>query len=145
MIRLEQITEKTFFKVIDLKVKKEQESFVAENIMSLAQAWLYYDKARPFAIVNDDVVVGFLMLEWDVESKTASLWRFMIGENHQKKGFGTAALKEAIKLVRESNLFTKMALSVVKDNLDTLRYYQSFGFLETGEIVDDEIVMAMDL
>jgi diamine N-acetyltransferase len=145
MIHLEEITEKNFRKVINLKVAPGQEKFVAANLYSIAQAWLYYGEARPMVIMNDDEPVGFLMIDWDVEERTAGIWRFMIAAEHQRKGFGRAALLTALDMIKEANQFDLVHLSYVPGNTAARDLYYSVGFRESGEIDDDEIIMILPL
>jgi len=141
MVHLEKITEKNFYKVINMKLAQGQEKFVASNIMSLAQAYLYYDFARPFVIMNDDKEIGFIMLDWDEEERTVGIWRFMIDKDYQKKGFGKEAMKAMIKYIKDTDKFDLIHLSYVPTNSVVRNLYYSLGFRETGEVDGDEIVM----
>ncbi len=145
MVRLEKVSEKTFFPVVRMKVSPEQDKFVASNLMSLAQAWLNYDCAKPFAILNDDIVVGFLMLDWDEEERTVGIWRMMIGPDYQGKGYGRSALTEALEMIRETGKFDMVHLDYVPGNTVARELYYSLGFRENGEKEDDEIVMTLPL
>lgn len=145
MIQLKLVTESTFKKVVDMKLPPEQNCFVAPNVVSLAQAWLYYENARPYAICNDDNVVGFIMLDWDEGERTVGIWRFMIAPEHQHKGYGRKALEAAIKLAREAGNIDLMHLSFVPSNKLAHDLYYSIGFRENGEIDDGEIVMTLPL
>lgn len=42
MVTLELVNERTFSKVVDMKLPEEQNRYVAPNVVSLAQAWLAY-------------------------------------------------------------------------------------------------------
>lgn len=145
MIQLKPVTEHTFKKIVDMKLPPEQACFVAPNVVSLAQAWLYYDIARPYAICKDDDVVGFIMLDWDEGERTAGIWRFMIEPEHQHKGYGREALEIAIKLAREAGTIDLMHLDYVPGNTVARDLYYSLGFRENGEMDDDEIVMTLPL
>ena len=144
MMHLEKVSEETFRDVIHLKVAKGQENYVAENVYSLAQAWLY-DEARPFAVLDDDTVVGFMMLDWDEDERTVGIWRFMIGEAYQRKGYGREALRIVIEMVKESGHFDLIHLDYVEENHVARELYASFGFRENGEIEDGEIVMTLPI
>ena len=61
-LELRVITEENLDDVLDLKVKQDQEQFVASNLVSLAQAYAY-KAAWPRAIYLQDKTVGFVMLE----------------------------------------------------------------------------------
>ena len=145
MIRLEPVTERTFGRILDMKLSAEQNRFVAPNVVSMAQAWLYYAEARPFAVCDVEDVVGFLMLDWDEGERNAGVWRFMIAPEHQRKGYGRAALQAAIDLVRGAGCFDLMNLDFVPGNTVARELYASLGFRENGEVEDGEIVMVLPL
>ena len=142
MIRLDQINEKNFRTVINMKLPEEPR-FVAPNVVSLAQAWLYHDHARPFAICDDETVVGFLMLYWNEEKGEAGLWRLRIAPEYQGKGYGTQAVQLAVNMVRESHLFSAMHVDYVPGNDNARHIYAKLGFAETGEINEGEIEMKL--
>ncbi len=145
MIRLEKVNERTFKKVIDMKLPAEQNKFVAPNVVSLAQAWLYYQAARPLAICNDDEVVGFVMLDWDENERTVGIWRFMIASESQNKGYGKKAMEAVIELIRNENKFDLIHLDYVPGNTVAHDLYYSLGFRENGDMENDEIIMTLPL
>ncbi len=145
MIRLEPVTNRTFRKIVDMKLPPEQSKFVAPNVVSLAQAWLYRDEARPFAVCDGDEPVGFMMLDWDEGERTVGIWRFMIAFEHQRKGYGRSAMQAAVQLVRESGKFDLMHLDFVPGNEGARSLYYAMGFRENGDIEDGEIVMTLPL
>ena len=89
----------------------------------------------PRVICFNDEVVGFLMycVEIDPPDKTLFwLFRFMIGKDHQAKGYGTTALQMAI-----DEIFTKGAKCIrtmyKSSNYVAGKLYKKMGFIETGE------------
>ena len=68
MIQLRKIDHDNFHAVLKLKLDSAQENWVASNIYSLAEAYVDHtnnDKPpMPFAIYNDDEVIGFAMMEY---------------------------------------------------------------------------------
>ena len=101
MIHLEKITYKNALDVCELSIFEEQYAFVADNEESLVEAYLAVTSeasyAYPFAIFDDDTLVGFLMLGYNeaaLEGPDApaalrnnySLWRLMIDKRYQRKG-----------------------------------------------------------
>ena len=145
MITLKKVDENSFRKVVGMKLNEEQSKYVATNVYSIAQAWLYPEGARPFAIYNDDEVIGFMMLDWDEKAREAGIWRFMIAEEHQNKGYGRKAMEYSINMIKESNKFDYVSLSYVPGNDAGEHLYESLGFKKTGEIEDGEIVMKLEL
>lgn len=67
MIHLEKLTYENFDDVFDLEIKKEQYPFVADNCYSVAEAYVTLingGKVFPFAVYNDDTLVGFIQLAY---------------------------------------------------------------------------------
>ncbi|MBR5995793.1 MAG: GNAT family N-acetyltransferase [Eubacteriaceae bacterium] len=146
-IKLEPINEDNRDAVLALSVRGDQ-PFVAPNDVSLRQA----DEAnaekpgvaRPFAIYADEKLVGFCMFAFDPEEEDEDdrywLWRFMIDQNEQGKGYGQAALQEIIKYFRENGA-DRLFLSTEPENEVGLHIYRKAGFRDTGIIDEDEAVL----
>jgi diamine N-acetyltransferase len=149
MIKLKEINEDNFSACIKLNVAENQKSFVASNVYSLAQAWLYPENARPFSIYDDEIMVGFLMLDidfhWYGEKNVCYLWRLMIDENYQGKGYGKKALQLAIEYIKKNVKPDKIKTSFVPGNEAAEKLYISTGFKANGEKDGDEIVLVIDL
>lgn len=143
MITLEPVSERTFDKIIAMELPPEQRAFVAPNVKSLAQAWLYSSEARPYAICSDGEPVGFIMFDWEDDEHIAGIWRFMIAPEYQRRGYGREALRLAVELARTSGTIDVMALSYLPGNEYARNMYYSVGFRETGEIDDGEIMMRL--
>ena len=113
MISFRAITEDNFDAIIRMK-RPDDEHFVASNAYSLAQAWLYRDAGDvyPFAIYDGDKPVGFMMLDEDLDEKCLIIWRIMFPVENQFKGYGTAAIREIIRLAKESDKFNCYIMSV---------------------------------
>ena len=137
MIRFCAINEDNFDAIIRMK-RPDDEHFVAPNAYSLAQAWLYRDAGdvHPFAIYDDDAPVGFMMLDEDAEDAGAErcliIWRIMFPPENQCKGYGTAAIRELIRLARESGKYDYLLLGCAPDNHIAEHVYRKLGFQPTG-------------
>ena len=81
-----------FKAVLDLKISEadERARFVSPNVRSLADAWLYRENGDvfPMAIYWNELVVGFLLLEIDKDEAEYFIWRIMIGQQYQGRGYG---------------------------------------------------------
>ncbi len=140
-ISLREITPQNFRECINLKVGDGQEKFVATNLMSIAQAKIY-PTANPFAIYDNDEMVGFVMYGFDTDDERFYLVRLMIDEKHQGKGYGKAATLEVIERMKQIEDCCEIFLSFVPENTGAEQLYKSVGFERTGEISDDgEVVM----
>lgn len=147
MIHFEKITEDNFEAVVAMK-RPEGERFVASNVYSLAQAWLYRENGDvyPFAIYCDDKPVGFMMLDEDLEERCLVIWRVMFPEEHQNRGYGTWAIQEIIRLAGESGKYDFLILDYAPGNEIARHVYEKLGFRSTGEVVNNgEIEMRLEL
>ena len=124
-----------------------KEGFVASNVYSLAQAWLYRDNGDvfPFAIYNDDTAVGFMLLEDDTEEKRLDLWRIMFPPENEGKGYGTSAIKLMIQYAKESGKYKDIYLLCNPENHKARHIYDKLGFIPTGDICYGDVEMKLDL
>ena len=155
MISLRPVDTGNYREAIGLSVAPEQERFVASNLQSLADAYVWRDAAEPYAIYDDDEMVGFALLfplgEGDDDSvpppdtvRGYILVRLMVDGRFQGRGYGRAALDAIVDLVRGRGLRT-IRLSVVPENQQALEFYRRNGFAETGEVEGGEVVMERQL
>ncbi|MBQ7139645.1 MAG: GNAT family N-acetyltransferase [Clostridia bacterium] len=146
MINFRAITEDNFDVIVHMK-RPDDEHFVASNAYSLAQAWLYRDAGDvyPFAIYNDDAPVGFMMLDEDLDEKCLIIWRIMFPVENQFKGYGTSAIREIIRLAKESGKYDFMLLGCDPENHAAEHVYRKLGFTPTGVIEHGENEFRLDL
>lgn len=150
MIQLKEVTPKNLKACLDLydtldDVQKKQ---VAPNAISLAQAYVHPDIAWPRVIVDDELVVGFIMLELNAKDIPEYnqpghyIWRMMIGKPYQNKGYG----KHVLKIIKEKCLKEGMkSLYVSSTTHDEMPYqfYIKQGFMDTGYVEDGEKYLKM--
>lgn len=146
MINFRKITEENFDAIIRMK-RSEGENFVAPNAVSLAQAWLYRYNGDvfPFAIYDGDTVVGFMLLEEDMEDKRLDLWRIMLPPEKEGKGYGTAAVKLMIQYAKDSGRYKSIGLLCGPKNHNARHIYDKLGFQPTGEICYGDVEMRLEL
>ena len=149
-ITLREITANTVRQITALAVRTEQQRFVANNALSLAEA-LFHEEAWYRAIYLGDAPAGFVMLR-DETLRTlpppvpkVSLWRFMIAAPFQGQGVGKAALQQVIVHVRRKEVFSLISTSYVQGPGCPEPFYRSFGFRPTGAIKNGEHVLELVL
>ena len=162
MVHLEKVTPKNFEDLIELNIFESQYHFVADNEESLAEAYLAVTSeeayAYPFAIYDDETLVGFLMIGYNEAALDGpdapealkdnySLWRLMIDKRYQKQGFGREAVRLALEFIKTwpSGEADLCVTSYNPENEVAKKLYASFGFVENGEMDDDEIVAVLKL
>ena len=99
-VTLREITWDTLHDILGLKVRPEQQKFVAPNAVSIAEA-PFHRAAWMRAIYAADTPVGFVMLHDEnlrdepEQRDFYALWRFMINAEHQGRGYGGEAINLA--------------------------------------------------
>ena len=146
MINFRAITEENFDVIIRMK-RPADEHFVASHAYSLAQAWLYRDAGDvyPFAIYDEETPVGFMMLDEDVDERCLIIWRIMFPVENQNKGYGTAAIREIIRLAKESGKYDFVLIDYAPDNKIAEHVYTKLGFKHTGVFEHGEYELRLDL
>ncbi len=145
MIEFKDITEDNFEQVLQLELAADQTKFVASNLRSLADAWLYRANGDVFprAIYAGDSLVGFLLLEIDEEESTYLIWRMMIDQVHQGKGYGRAVVEALIEEARRAG-FNTVRADCVKENSVMAKLLEHLAFQSIGQD-DREIWTALSL
>jgi len=141
MVHLHEITKENLNAVLELKTKKEQETYVSTVAHSLAQAWVYRDTAYPFAVYDDDVLVGFVMMGFYEVKQQYTLWKLLIDERYQHRGYGRQAVELAKQYLIDTFGVAEIYLGVHEDDEVAIRLYQSAGFMATGETDGKQIEM----
>ena len=143
MVELRKITKENYEECLNLNIADSQKNFVSSTVHSLAQAWVYYDTAFPFAIYANNTMVGFIMLGYYEIKGYYTLWKFMIDEKYQNKGYGKKALKLGINYLVNRFKVKEVYTAYYAANRIARDLYASIGFCETGEIVGNEIGMKL--
>ena len=95
---------------------------------SLAEAWVYYQDTRPFAIYSDDTIVGFVSMY--VGEDNYQIINFLIDDALQRKGYGSKAVKLCIEYLQRE--FSACRISAAVKNGDILHaqeFWMSAGLL----------------
>ncbi|MFD1019526.1 GNAT family N-acetyltransferase [Thalassobacillus hwangdonensis] len=139
MIELKPIDRHNFFDVIDLKVAEDQKAFVASNVFSLAQAKVY-PECICLGIYHEDEIVGFTMYCMDADDNEYWIYRLMVDEKHQGKGYGLAAMEKLIELIKQDTSHNVIYLSFEPENTQAKKLYEKLGFEADGRVIDGEVV-----
>lgn len=143
MVTLREITRENFWDCINLKVGEDQKGFVASNAVSLAQS-KYQPECIPLAIYNDDVMVGFVMYCIDADDHNYWIYRMMIDQAHQRKGYGEEAMRLVIAEISKDASRSSIYLDCKHENAAAQRLYAKVGFVKTDGMDDQEVYMRLD-
>ncbi|MDD4212601.1 MAG: GNAT family N-acetyltransferase [Bacilli bacterium] len=149
-ITLEPITEENFNAIIKMSdtLDDYQKKCVAPNVISLAQAYVNYDRAWPRAICLDQKPIGFVMLALhdddipDQDQPAYYLWRFMMTREYQHQGFGRQVLDLLVEKCQEEGVKT-FYTSCEMEKDEPYRFYMNYGFEDTHKMDDGEEILRM--
>jgi diamine N-acetyltransferase len=96
-------------------------------------------------VLRNSEPAGFVMCADQTEQqKDPWLWRLLVDKSHQGFGVGTFALTSVIERYRELGMHRVLtAWHPGEGNAGD--FYKKFGFIETGEKIDEEIVAELKL
>jgi GNAT superfamily N-acetyltransferase len=152
VVTLRRITDENRSAVLALRVAPGQETFVSSVRKSLEEA-ARYPHAKPWhrAVYAGDEPVGFVMVSWDVEPQPPEiigpwfLWKLLIDERHQGRGYGAEVVRQIADLVRGEGA-SELLTSYVPDDGGPAGFYRRLGFVPTGERDDSgEVIMRLAL
>jgi diamine N-acetyltransferase len=146
VVSLQPITDANRDAVEALAVTPEQGRFVSGVRESLLEAAAEPDaRAIYWAIYADETPVGFVMIADEVGSPDYIphfLWKLLIDERYQRRGFGTAALDLIVEYFRNRDVGA-MWTSAGQGEGSPVTFYERYGFERTGDVHGDEILLRL--
>ena len=143
-VTLREVTRETIWPIMLLEVAEDQSHLVAPNSMSIAEAY-FEPKAWFRAIYADEDPVGFVMLYDDPETPKYYVWRLMIAAEHQRKGYGKRGMELLLDYVRTRPGATVVTVGSIPGDGSPQPFYESLGFVDTGEISGGENTLQLEL
>jgi diamine N-acetyltransferase len=149
------VTDEDRSAALALRVAPAQEQFVANVAESILDAERYPEAlARYWAVHDGDQIVGFTMISDGIAEDVLAadptlvgpyfLWRLLIDERFQRRGFGTATLDAVVDYVRSQG-GTELLTSYTAGEGSPGPFYERYGFVPTDRIVEGERVLRLDL
>ncbi len=150
MVTLRPIDDSNREAVFALEVSPAQQQFVSNVPDSLREAAAEPDgRAVYWAVYDDETPVGFVMISDEVGAPgyiPQYLWKLLIDERFQRRGFGTATLDLIVEYFRGRPGVDVMWTSAGQGEGSPIGFYERYGFRQTGEIVfDDEVLLRLEL
>ncbi len=134
-----------------LDVNENQKNLVATVAQSFADALFPPEDPNgpPLiwirGVLRNSQPAGFVMCADQTEQqKDPWLWRLLVDKSHQGFGVGTFALNAVIERYRELGM-QRVLTAWHPGEGNAEGFYKRFGFKETGEKIDDEIVAELKL
>jgi len=140
---------------LGLRVAAGQERFVASVEESFLDAEQYPEAlARYWAAYDGDQIVGFTMISDGIPEDVLEadptlvgpyfLWRLLIDERQQRRGYGSAILDAVVDYVRSRD-GTELLTSYTAGEGSPGPFYERYGFVPTDRVVEGERVLRLAL
>jgi diamine N-acetyltransferase len=108
-------------------------------------------KPRFWSVHDGDQLVGFVMISDNVEDLGDDLlgpyflWRLLIDAPYQRRGYGAATIDAVVAYLRTRPDAEFLLTSCGPGEGSPQPFYERYGFVPTGEIKWDEVVLRLDL
>ena len=142
-VSIHAVTAEDYDAAIGLVPGPEQQRFIATNADSLAEA-AQNPSCRPMIIAAGGVPVGFAMAALDSDDGNEWIYRFMIDQRYQGRGYGAQALDLLARQIFVDTGCPRIMLGVKPDNAAAIRLYERAGFRPAGFEFDGEIAFCME-
>lgn len=142
-IRIAEVNGDNVMAACRLKVRPEQEAYVAPVVMSLAEAYVNQHTAWPRLVYDGDEVVAFVMGGFDPDSPVdffrCGIWRLNVAAGHQRKGYGRHAV-EAVSDEARRRGQRRVTVLWKPGEHGPAGFYLRLGFRDTGQRFHDQVV-----
>jgi diamine N-acetyltransferase len=135
-----------------LEVREDQKHFVASNLYSIAEAQFGFEYEGhwdlfPFGIYEGEIPTGFLMygISLSCPKFQAFIFRLMVDERFQGKGYGRFGMGKMLEVCKDNEFIKLVGISYEPENDVARKLYASFGFVEPGEMIGDEVLAILKL
>lgn len=150
MVDLVPVTSENWREGIGVRVAPGQLRFIADHepvaLVILAKAYVHIGGLdwQPFLIQHEGQTVGVVALVDDrARNREYTIYHLLIDSDHQRSGYGRAALRQLIRRASSSSDCDRIRLTVHAENHAAIGLYQSEDFDIDG--VDDDGELRMTL
>ncbi len=126
----------------NLKLRTSQGGLIAPNLYSIAESKVEATFI-PLVIYDGNTMVGFIM--WGIDPDDGEYWiyRLMVDEKYQGKGYGKAAVIEVLKRLKDAGA-GRVYVGYKPQNVVAASLLASLGFERTGQMLQGEFVAKLE-
>jgi diamine N-acetyltransferase len=149
------VTKDNWRELIKLTVREDQKHFVASNLYSIAEAQFgfddddgsHWDTSACGIYADDGTAVGFLMYGYNFPGSRlqAFIFRLMVEQKYQGMGHGRFGMNWMLEEFKKDERVRSVGISYEPENEAGRKLYASLGFVETGEMLGDEVLAVLHL
>lgn len=119
-------------KLMKVSVLPEQQKQLSSNIDTACLE----ENVLAFDIYCNNILIGFAMVR-KFDEGVYFLWNYAIDYKYQNQNYGTTALLEFIRFMKDTYHMTKMTTTYIWGNEHAKHLYEKVGFYQT-DVVDEE-------
>ena len=90
-----------------------------------------------FDIYSGELLIGFAMVR-KYDEGAYFLWNYAIDAQYQNQNYGTTALTEFIRFMKDTYQMSEMTTTYIWDNAHAKHVYEKIGFKETDVVDEDD-------
>ncbi len=133
-----------WYAVAECNIFPEQEELVNPAGFSIGRAYLAPNDNIPCVICKaDGERIGFIVFRKWSGSDQGFNWSYFIDQKFQGMGYGKAAAKLAIKILKAADPQMPIKLSTEALNTNAQNLYQAIGFTKSDELDGDDLVFIL--
>ncbi len=130
-----------WYAVVECRLNPEQEDYVNPAGFSIGRAYLAPDDNVPCVICKSDGErIGYIVFRKWLGKGDGFNWSYYIDREFQGHGYGKAAARLAIKILKSVDPKMPIKLSAEADNVKAQKLYCSIGFVKSDEMDGDDLV-----
>ena len=146
-VTLREITSGNLRAILELSVAKHQlQAYPRSNAYSIAEAHYPPDSDPVWlrAIYAAEMPVGLMMTSERRDQGEYFLWRLMVDQRFQSRGYGRRAVQLLIERIRRSSNPKVLITSYLNVDANSGRFYERMGFKYSRDLADtDEVEMKL--
>lgn len=133
-----------WYATVECTLAPGQEEFVNPAGFSIGRAYLNPEDNLPCVICKaDGTRIGYIVLRTWLGQGSGFNWSFYLDKEFQGLGYGKAAARLAVQILKAVDPKVPIKLSTEQDNLKAQRLYESIGFSKSDELDGDDLVFIL--
>lgn len=140
MVLLEEVNNNNYQECKKIKISPKQEKYLPKGFVSLSNSQLKEHRYESYLIYNEDIVVGFVLVQVDKRGEYFNILLIVIDEKYQDRGFYKETLLVSINYLISQGA-PKVGISYPEGDAKLEALYKSVGFVPDDLEKDGRVYM----